>query len=369
MTLATFEIAEVEELEQPTTAEIEAGKQKLIASTAATKKVECAGYGGRPWPADYPIQKNVQASFGGDVQGVHRNYIEYLEGCWAGHMPAVMSPDIMWFTILSELAAHIVKNADHYRPIFTTAEEGKTEIVVQTDSPTMLPVDKVIGELHRLCPTDVDKYIPEFSTSTKLSTLAVQATFLEAVSPYYDYMMMLCGIPKVRLDGTEEDWQRIEQSIAAIATTANPLPEANDYLVKVASKVMQIMGSLRFSNSEFWGDMFRIGHCGSGHQAVVEGWIGDLFLAPPKLAYPHNFPTHISKVAYKELVTGNTFTLHAGLLSSAVDSDGFLVPQFGFMVNQDMTDAEAAASAAAVKEEKEKPPEPPKEQPVIWMPE
>ena len=351
MTLGTFEITEVEELEQPTTEEIEDGKQKLIASTSATKKVECKGYGGRPWPVDYPTQKNVEANFGGDVQGVHRNYIEYLEGCWAGHMPAVMSPDIMWFTILSELAAHIVKNAAHYRPIFTTAEEGegKTEIVVETNSPTMLPVDKVIGQLHSLCPTDVDKYIPEFSTSTKLSSLAVQATFLEAVSPYYDYMMMLCGIPKVRLDGNEEDWQRIEESIAAIAVTANPLPEANDYLVRVASKVMQIMGSLRFSNSEFWGDMFRIASCGSGHQEVIDGWITNLFMAPPKLAYPYNFPTHISNVPYKELVTGNTFTLHTGLLSSAVDSDGFLVPQFGFVVNQDMTKEEAAESAAAVK--------------------
>ncbi|RHZ80802.1 hypothetical protein Glove_132g225 [Diversispora epigaea] len=57
----------------------------------------------------------------------------------------------------------------------------------------------------------------DFSTSTNTSITASQIILLDAMKKYFKYKVtFLCGIPKVTLDGTLEDWLHLQEKVAKI---------------------------------------------------------------------------------------------------------------------------------------------------------
>lgn len=59
----------------------------------------------------------------------HRNFLNYLEKCWAIHYGIVINPDIIWYTILSEFAAIVKSSPKDYEHLFTSSTTKKTLIV------------------------------------------------------------------------------------------------------------------------------------------------------------------------------------------------------------------------------------------------
>jgi hypothetical protein len=258
----------------------------------------------------------------------HKNYLEYLRTCWANHYGVVISPDIVWHVILNELSGHIIDNSDRYRSLFTTSED-KVEIVVETGDPQLINLKLITQQLRSLVPTNIDLFVPEFTSSTEASSLAFMAAFAEAMTPYYNYSMYLCGIPKVKVLGTKQDWEKIILNL----TELKGLLKISNYVDRLIGTIGQIAHSYESVDEEFLGDVFRLDRCGSGGQVEVRGWVTDLFMKTPRVAYVYNFPTCISKVPYKYLNTGQNFELCHGLFSSN-ESDGFLVPEFGYIINE-----------------------------------
>jgi len=75
----------------------------------------------------------------------------------------------------------------------------------------------------------------------------------------------------------------------------------------------------------------------SGHQTEVKGWITEMFIKVPRPGYVDNFPTNVAKVSYKFLDTNQNFELKYGLFSSNI-KDGFLIPDFGYIINEQLPD-------------------------------
>ncbi len=79
----------------------------------------------------------------------------------------------------------------------------------------------------------------------------------------------------------------------------------------------------------FWKDILTGKICGSGHQIEVDGWFSKLYRKQPKgMRQAQNFASHLAKVDYKLLDTGQTFTMLSGVLSSHEDENGALWPAF-----------------------------------------
>ena len=270
--------------------------------------------------------KYVVDNIGGGV-AYHDNYLCYLEKCWADHQVAVVTPDIFWNMILCELAQVVVKSPEKYRALFTDSDDKK-EIVVYTSDPYVIPLDSIIGELKRLVPTNVDEFLPTFSTSTIRSTFAQYAAFADMCSPYYNYSMFCCAIPAIDVRGTSEDWYKI---VDHIETLRQYFPDLSAYFKIIHTLFTAI--AIDSSKLYVWENMFNLEKCGSGSQVEVVGWITKLFVERPKLAYSRNFSTHISKVKYKNLNTDKKYTMSQGLFFSNL-IDGILVPEFGYIVNE-----------------------------------
>ena len=282
-----------------------------------------------PWSRGEVVPKPVvRVCVPEHAAAYHLNYIEYLDTCWAQHYGVVVAPHTLWNIVLTELAKHIKGNAEHYRSKFTQASEGKIEISIPTGDPELINVHALVNILHAICPTSPDLLLPKLSTATTMSELAHAAAFLDAVSPFYNYSMYLCGLSKVRLDGTPEDWQTMASCLQGLEDV---LDLATDYLQEVRERVLGIALNFTAPDPEFWKEMFSLEKCGSGSQYLVRGWIYELFMGSIQFPQTCNFPSQVSKVEYRNLSTEKDYALFHGLFSSQ-ENAGFLVPQFSYII-------------------------------------
>ncbi len=279
-----------------------------------------------------PVRKPVvRVAIPDDADVYHKSLLGYLQACYGHHHGAVIAPHRLWFTVLSELASHIKSNAEKYRPLFTTNPDGKTEIIVLnlSDDETIDP-QVLVTHLQHLVPVGADTFLPQFSTATESYNAAACSAFCDAVSPFYNYSMMLCGIPRIRLEGTVEDWMNFRDHLLKISAHVDG---ASAYLARLASRIEGIISTyVDGPNQEFWRGMLDNERCGSGGQFEVKGWITEFFMGQPSLAYPENFPSHVAEVKYKNLDTDNKYAMFHGLFASSFDDDGFLVPNYHYVI-------------------------------------
>lgn len=283
------------------------------------------------------------------AEAFHKNYLEYVEGAYARHYGVVVAPHTLWYVILAEIATAIKAAPETYRHLFSKSPE-KISIEVQKGS--CRNIDGFLDGVKQHIPTAISNFMPSFSTATQPSIDASQIMFLDAVSPYYSYFVLSCGIPRIRLDGTRQDWKLFESSLRVLSgmmgTSLQP------YLNRVADHVEGIVSMFDTRTTdeervEFWKGFYTNERCGSGGETLVKGWITELYREQPRLAKSCNFPPQIGKVEYTDLDTNLKYTIRAGLFYSTYE-EGFLVPEFSSIeecvgVTETVGAAQMAASA------------------------
>lgn len=154
------------------------------------------------------------------------------------------------------------------------------------------------------------------------------AAFADAVKSFYSYSVMLCGLPKVEIRGTIEDWELFVHSAKEVGKA---LGEADQqWLTPIAARGQMILDSLRGGPSDFYKDIFTQENYGSGGQQAINGWFAQEFF--PKLkpgALIEGFPNTWSLVPFKSLDTGRTFTDAYGSFMAVPNADGFYVADYG----------------------------------------
>lgn len=271
--------------------------------------------------------KNLQYVDGNihDGASYHRNYMEYLEKCWAEHLGIIITPDIVWQILLCQLAEIIKENPEQYRNLFSEKQE-KQEITIISGDPVVMPLSVLVEKLKDHVPTDTNLFMPEFTTSNPRSHHAFRAAFCDMCSPYYSYSMCMCGFPCIDVRGTDEDWNLMLENWSEISKFFNNHKKWFGIVYSVLENCL-----LGTNDSSWWRQMFELKSCGSGHDVIVGGWLKQLFQKQPDLAYPNNFSSCISIVDYKQLDFNKNYSMMDGLFSSRMNDD-CLVPEFGFMV-------------------------------------
>jgi hypothetical protein len=257
-----------------------------------------------------------------NTQITHKNYLDYLVLCWRSHYGVVISPTILWNLVLCNMAYMVNKRPETFRKYFTDSDKKKEIIVEQGGN--LISTELLVDMLKGYMSTKVmDTMFPVFTTDTEKSIIANQAAFLDMVSPYYNYGMLLCGIPKIKILGTKTDWLTFMFNLGSIASV---LPEFAEYSLTVGDKVSRIIDDI----IDYKG-MFNLEKCGLGSQVMVSGWIQDFFIEQPKVPYPENFISCVSKIDYKCYNDNKEYRLYAGLFTSERTEDGYLIPTFDNM--------------------------------------
>ena len=224
---------------------------------------------------------------------------------FAQHYPLVISPDDIWLAISQGFAAHVTNNAEDLRKQFV-AHEGKKQIEIYRDgfvkgSPNDWP--GCFGEFSDRIALHIGKkrdlLVGSYSTTGPIERAASELVLMDCMSSYFEYgVTTCCGIPRITLLGTLEDWR-------SIRTRAKVLGEFCcggwiDTLVPVLDEfVSAFQGSI---NGTFWQSFYN--ENGGSGGPFVSGAINAFF---PYLLDRTGKPKTLNDLAWGSKSTwGNT---------------------------------------------------------------
>ena len=272
-------------------------------------------------------QSKIIANSFGDRQIVGEyGYNPFFFGlceAYANHRPVVLSPDVIWVLISQGFANHINSNSRHFRNQIVDFDDRKELEIEVGGEPEKTDWYNVFESFYSGLSQDVKDNLAgtllcDFSTSTKVDRLVSQATIMETVESYYDFIViyLVCGIPSITLEGTVEDWERVKEK--TLALEKYDLGWWTDRLVPILDEF--IAASKGNADIAFWKEMVHItkpGKCGDPR--VIDGWITDLYpydrdgkrMNGGKITDTDKLPGEISKVRIR-IVYNNGLSSEAG---------------------------------------------------------
>lgn len=280
--------------------------------------------------------------------------------CYDTHTRFSLAPEVVWYTILAEVGAAVRMSPAKYERIFTTKPRERQTVRVFIDEFVYgKPNDwtggiaQFDGALRAALPDGIaERTLLRFSTSNAVTDVALLLALMNAASPFYDFRMTTrCGIPRVRLEGTHEDWKRVHAGASALSEVFDDLAGYFHVLLPVLSSIAETAGGAR-PEGAFWNNMYKVNH-GSGGP-YIDGWLTTLIahVADPQgvIALRKRFtwgrtgehggalqsleiPSHVSQTDFIWEYYGKMIPMRfvTGILSIARESE-FLSPRLGFGV-------------------------------------
>ena len=272
------------------------------------------------------FQYNIVARSKAPDSLVNFGYHSFFNGmyqAYAEHRPYVLSPDMIWLLISQGFAQHVNAHSEELRNQFVNFD-GKVTLIVRNDliklNNPRSPWEKVFPEFTK----QISEYTGndlmnalkcDFSTSTPVTKVASEITIMEAMKPYFEYVVMYisCGIPEIKLEGTTADWQKVLDKARYLRKYKLDwwIDEIEPLLVNF------VKASKGDYDKDYWCNIFKV-HTGKGCGSPdkIDGWIVKFFPYDKtgkrndlkELAYKDNLPSEIVKVDLKYIeidVAGN----------------------------------------------------------------
>lgn len=322
------------------------------------------------------------------------------------HLPLLLSPDAIWACVLQGVSHHIQHHVPTGAGNPITGVAQKVHLTFRDDSLVLgargtNDWTRAIGGLCRRIarhleagrPSDVQAGIARatdvrFTTSTPATAAAFSACWMAAVQKYFQYTLVTaCGIPRVELRGTRDDWERLSRAIDDLLTPLDRLTTPNSPSAsgafgafgacaanlgtwraelqrvlafflraydapasrRTASASRAATGSTVSTDTEFWRSAFKRhgAAAGSGTVATVSGWVRSFVLydrdgrpvphCPDARVDPARFAASLSTapMEWKYLGSSLELRLMSGLLGVRQDpGSGALEPEVGWLIGR-----------------------------------
>jgi hypothetical protein len=209
-------------------------------------------------------------------RGLHHPLIDAVHIAFSQHRPLTLSPDAIWMVIAQGFGHHVAENASELRGRLIR-HEGKHELAVMTRNLSLSSFAGAIASFSEQIKCETDQVLHEtlvcdFSTTTPGIRTASEVALMDTFSSYFTYAIMcVCGIPKITIEGTPQDWERIRDRIEILATYGL------EWWVRRMRPILDefVLASEGRPNQEFWKAIYK-------PQAVyarelATGWIAELF--------------------------------------------------------------------------------------------
>jgi len=245
---------------------------------------------GEPLPSEKEVPDYFVEALPGPVEAVWKpprplafycdshSFLEAVSLAFYSHYPLRISPDIFWITLARGFAQHINLHAETFRERFV-AHQGKKELWV--NRPDFLPGrdnpwEEVFAEFSDQIATQVGKMrdfvICNFSTTGPLERAVSELLVMDTFQSYFAYGAAAgCGIPRITVTGTVDDWKSIRSRAALFGEFG--LESWSRALDPILLELINTVS--RKPNHEFWRSFFRFDSM-SGI-SLMTGWISALF--------------------------------------------------------------------------------------------
>lgn len=211
-------------------------------------------------------------------KGTHPVITGYLQA-YQEHRPITLSPDIAWLLICQGFAQHVNNNAEELRQKFVNFKGQKTlEVVRVVPEGTLqaFPWETVFPEFVEKIKNYVGAELTgtltaDFTTTTPASLIASQITIMDGMKTYFKYKVFMigCGIPEVTIEGSLEDWKKIQERLDVLEKY-----ELKWWTKELRPVIQEIINakSGKF-NKKFWKEMIRFHKKGLyGSLKDIDGW-------------------------------------------------------------------------------------------------
>lgn len=249
---------------------------------------------------------------------------------------------MIYFTILSEIASHVLKHPKDFKSLFTDKDTKQNIIIVDPRATEGgLNIQTLRGALRKKV---INKELYQLVCDLKFASDDSGAhearcmAFCEMGIPYYNYLTTLCGIKSVDIQGACDDWKKLVgtlnrlRSILAQCNSDRQVTSLIDRSIQTVTRLIHFTFDQQTSHSreEFFNDIFHYGQnhkCGSGHdQFIVSGWIRNFYLSQGEDIT--NFSSSMTYVPYFNNETQRKFVQVSTIAYSEL-VDGTAVPHYG----------------------------------------
>lgn len=200
------------------------------------------------------------------------------------HRPIVISPDIVWLLISQGFAKHISNNAEEFRKEIVNFENKKNLTIISQDIELGNPNsswEAVFPQFSRqICDYTrkelIEVLTADFTTTTPTTKIVSEITVMETVKEYFNYKVIMvgCGIPKITIEGTVKDWEKVLEKTEYISKYS--LTWWTNELQPILKQIIEAKKG-KFDKS-FWINMVKA-HTEKkyGSPTTIDGWIIKFF--------------------------------------------------------------------------------------------
>ena len=222
------------------------------------------------------LREELRVRFGTRVGSRCHPFIDAVHIAFSQHCPLTLSPDALWLLIAQGFSHHVAENAEELRPQLVR-HKGKRELKVESVDLTLESFEEAIAGFSSLIQREIDPVLHEtlicdFSTTCPAIRTASEVVLMDSFSSYFTYSMAcICGIPKITIEGTPTDWQRIRARVEVVATyglewwVARLRPILDEFVLAAEGHPTTEFWQAIYKPKEAYGD------------SVATGWITDLF--------------------------------------------------------------------------------------------
>jgi hypothetical protein len=298
------------------------------------------------------IEKNSQLPDNIVTYGEHP-FLTGILTAYKEHRPFVISPDIFWLLISQGFARHISNNAEEFRKDIVNFDNKKTLTVISnnielgnTNSDWEAVFPQFTNQISDYTGKELTNILTaNFTTTTQTSKIVSEITVMETVKEYFDYKvyMLGCGIPKITIEGTVGDWEKVLEKTKYISKYK--LKWWTDELEPILKEIIETKkGNFK---KKFWMNMVK-SHTEKkyGSPTTINGWIVKFFpytkegkktdLKP--ISKIDNLASELVKVPFvlEDAVSKKTYKMEfwAGFIGLSQNKEDYaLKPEIGWAIN------------------------------------
>lgn len=212
------------------------------------------------------------------VRSLPNGFVNAVVEAYSHHYHLIIRPDDVWISIISLLSFYINAHAETLRKKFVT-HDGKKKLELRLPPSTIQGIDwdyagdgmiELMDE--HLVDKDLKEWItPDFTTTTRTDKTVSAILMMACMKSYFEYRFrLLCGIPSVTLEGTKEDWLKIQKRLEKLDTWGEETTAWHRMLKPILKKFISAFdGEV---DNDFWGHIVTKEHFGSGTR-TLGGWI------------------------------------------------------------------------------------------------
>merc|ERR1719386_201458 len=211
-------------------------------------------------------------------------FVNAVYHAFNSHLPLCFGPDDLWTLIIQGVSKHIELNAEELRSKFVDFEGKKVLRIHRNHFVLGSPTNNWAGcfeEWSQMIAENIGKentakLVPTFTTTGALEKALHELALMDCMKSYFAFdCCTCCGISKVKLLGTYEDWTLLLEKVEGLRQYQ--LDWWVDELMPILNKILKTYTGEEVDKI-FWYTIYKQWSThGSGASTYVNGWITSFF--------------------------------------------------------------------------------------------